>query len=148
MVGSHAAPAEGLGAPLSPVMSYVRENTPEIIIKPTTEKLKDGEQLTLKQKEVENKQKVDEALKSRQGMEAPDVEIQTIDNERRRLHQGGEGDVVVGTIRGRPAGSSIISERSGLITASDPQLVQFSSQLNIETPGIVRSYWVPPPVLA
>lgn len=147
MVGAHAAPAEGLGAPLSPVMSYVRENTPEIIIKPTTEKLKDGEQLTVKQKESESKPKADVGLKSRQGMEAPDVEIQTIDYARRRLHQGGEGDVVVGTIRGRP-GSSIISERSGLITASDPQLVQFSSKLNIESPGIVRSYWVPPPVLA
>ncbi|KAK3859429.1 hypothetical protein Pcinc_034461 [Petrolisthes cinctipes] len=146
VVGAHAAPAEGLGAPLSPVMSYVRENTPEIIIKPTTEKLKDGEQETVKQKEVQYKPKMDDQLNARQGMEAG-VEIQTIDFERKRQNQGGEGDVVVGTIRGRP-GNAGLSDRAGLITASDPQLVHFSSKLNIESPGIVRSYWVPPPVLA
>nr|XP_045603787.1 nascent polypeptide-associated complex subunit alpha, muscle-specific form-like [Procambarus clarkii] len=42
--------------------------------------------------------------------------------------------------------TGVISDRMG--EAQDDQLVKFSSRLNVETPGIVRSYWVKAPVLA
>lgn len=83
-----STPLEGQGDSLSPVVSFVKENTPEIIIRAPTQESSDD-------------------------------------------------DIVTG----------VISDRMGEVADGD-QLVQFSSQLNVETPGIVRSYWVEPPSLA
>lgn len=88
VVGVPSTPLEGQGDSLSPVVSFVKENTPEIIIRAPTQESSDD-------------------------------------------------DIVTG----------VISDRMGEVADGD-QLVQFSSQLNVETPGIVRSYWVEPPSLA
>ncbi|XP_037798894.1 pollen-specific leucine-rich repeat extensin-like protein 2 [Penaeus monodon] len=88
VVGVPSTPLEGQGDSLSPVVSFVKENTPEIIIRAPT-------------------------------------------------RESSDDDVVTG----------VISDRMGEV-ADEDQLVQFSSRLNVETPGIVQSYWVKAPSLA
>jgi len=88
----NAGPQEGKGD-ANPVVSYVKENTPEIIIR------------------------------SPSSSDSDDI-----------------GEVITGTK---------FSERLGAPAAkTGSQMVQFTSKLNVETPGVVRSYWIDPPSLA
>ncbi|XP_066980136.1 putative uncharacterized protein DDB_G0290521 [Macrobrachium rosenbergii] len=95
-VGAPRLPSTGPGDGLSPVVSYVKENIPDILIKPTA-------------------------------------------NTNTYQNDDDDTDVVTG----------VISDRMGLVDdGDDGQLVKYSSRFNVETPGIVRSYWVKPPTLA
>ncbi|XP_068219529.1 mucin-2-like [Palaemon carinicauda] len=96
-VGAPRLPSTGPGDGLSPVVSYVKENIPDILIK------------------------------------SPVVTNTYKNND-------DDADVVTG----------VISDRMGLVDGSeeDGHLVKYSSRFNVETPGIVRSYWVKPPTLA
>ena len=92
VVGAPRLPSTGPGDGLSPVISYVKENIPDILIAPI----------------------------------------------RKSMDRNIDGDIVTG----------VISDRMGEVDDdSDSQLVKYSSQFNVETPGIVRSYWVKPPSL-